>query len=126
MNKWALWLFSALLLSACGERDVAYYQQHPKELGQALTECREQNKQDALCKGLDALAARLQPLALQLQRSPQAFGLSILELQERIAQKQALLKSNPSDQKLHEDLTQSQQHLTDLLTVARWFESPEG
>lgn len=115
MNKYIIVILLAFGLAACTVKDKHYYQWNHKELQKALKACPNQQPQGISCDELKELANKMNQLAYQLQNSPQGFGSKIILLQEKI--------SNPE---FKADIEKNKVELADLMSVAKWLESPEG
>lgn len=117
MKKFLLLFAASLLLAGCHEKDEAYYWNHPDALQQQLEQCPDSAK-EADCKELQAIAAKMQDLAYELQQGPQYFGKKILALQEKIArqEKTATRGQVDADKRL----------LWQMMAIVKKYESPEG
>jgi hypothetical protein len=121
MNRCLLLIIMTLGLVSCQEKDTQYYRHHIKELHAQALHC--DSKGSINCDVLDALSRHMNQLGQTLQISPQAFGNKILGLQQTIAMQKRTTTQDRSNQPSIED---NQRQLTDLLSVVKWLESPEG
>lgn len=114
------------LLTACVQKDVQYYWQHPDKLQAVLASCPSVQPQHIDCETLYTIQKTMSMLAIELQRNPQDFGKKIIGLQEHISKVTIQLKKDPDNQSLHNTMMHLKTELDQRLAVARWLESPEG
>lgn len=113
--------FCLFSLTACSKIDEHYYRLHPPALQAALKQCPQKNNFPVSCARLKALAQETSKLAYELQLNPQAFGQSIMDLQEQLAIAQ---KAGSEAEKVQ--INEIENKLQARLAVVRWLESPEN
>ena len=111
MMRFFLCLLIGFGLSACSVHDERYYASNPKALEVALAKCPAEPPSNITCEQLQAVANKVNQLAYLLRSDQQAYGLSIIHLQQSIAE--------------HDSLTK-REALTDRLSVVKWLLSPGG
>ncbi len=104
-----------LILSGCAQHDDEYYRLHPRVLEKKLMVCFNQQPNTQECQKLKNIAIELNGLSYDLRRSPQGFGLKILQLQ------QAKARAQTDDEKNHLEA-----QIKQYLAVVDWLESPKS
>lgn len=127
MEKYLLLICTSFSLVACAsQKNEAYYRQHPQLLQQAVQGCPGKQPAQLSCEQLVQISQGVNELAYQLQINPQAFGKSILQLQETLGQQQAALRNNPDQAELKIEIEKNKQKLAERLAIVKWLESPES
>ncbi|MDP3560785.1 MAG: hypothetical protein Q8R83_01230 [Legionellaceae bacterium] len=103
--------------------DVNYYKMNPNQIEQALLDCQDQQATSGACNELSELEGSVNKLIAELRMDPQAYGRTILAMQEAIAKQMALAKQQ-STPELKIELAKNQQLLRERLSVIKWLESP--
>lgn len=103
--------------------DVTDYQLNPQRLEQALANCPAKHPTNVTCDELTHAESVVNQMVIALQANPQAYGLSILQLQTTLAEQIAQQRQQPSLQ-LQQQIAQNQRTLQERLGVIRWLESP--
>jgi hypothetical protein len=77
------------------------------------------------CQNIVLIANTINALVLEMQQSPQGYGLSILNLQMRIAE--AMRQNQQTkDPALDAQIQQEKHELAMRLAIIRWLQSPGG
>jgi hypothetical protein len=126
MEKYLLLICASFSLAACASQDEEYYRLHPQLLQQAVQACPVKKPSLLSCEELSQIARSTHELAYQLQASPQAFGKSILELQQTLAKQEAELRKNPNQPALQSEIKKNKRNLAERLAIVKWLESPES
>src|SRR3989338_4638683 len=117
MIKLLLVLSGCLCLTACYARDDVYYLRNPAQLQSAMQQCQFEQSQDAACQNFNRLSGEFNRLANELRLSPQGFGLSILSLQQEMAQDKEKLSKQPTDKNLVAAIAVKQRDLAYRLAI---------
>ncbi len=123
MLKYMFCLFLSSWFHVVWAHNSDYYVFNPNETQKALARCPQQSPADISCDQLEQIAIRLSDLATELRINPQAYGRSILSIQEKIA-KQIEISKLHSTSELNSELNQNQHSLRERLTIIKWLESP--
>lgn len=113
----------ASLSNAQGQDD---FRLNPVALQKALDNCPKVSPQGMTCEQLSVIASNVNRLVSELRMDPQAFGHTILVLQQKIAALDILLKNDPSKPELIEALKADKSQLASRMAVVKWLESPES
>jgi len=116
------WLL--FVASICLAHDATYYSLNPKEIQQALDGCPARHPQDVSCEQLSEIATQVNALVSELRMDPQAYGRTILAMQETIATQAALTGTQQATPALQAELIKNQQALRERLSIIKWLESP--
>lgn len=112
-------LLGMLILVGCQQNEV-------EALDKAAKACVDDTS--SKCIKLKHRIQKLHDLAMDLQASPQGFGLSVLRLQGRIVTTENKLKakklSQPNKAALQSELKKLRENYDARLTVIRWLEAP--
>lgn len=111
------------MISVATAGDVTYYQLNPQKLEEALAKCPSKHPTNVTCEELTHAESLVNQLVIALQANPQAYGLSILQLQAALAEQIVQQGQQPSLQ-LQQQIAQNQRTLQERLGVIRWLESP--
>ena len=125
MRYFLVVLFAGLTLTASAQ-DERYYKLHPKALQQAIKECSIKKQSSLSCDNLLSIAVYVNEMAQQLQSNPQAFGQSILELQETIARQEQQLFQHTNQSEIKSALDENKKQLAERLALVNLLESPES
>lgn len=126
MIKYVFLGVATIFLVACAPKDEHYYRLHPRELEKVLKNCPAQHPAGIACDQLQSLALEVNQLAYTLQMNPQLFGKKIIELQEKLAKKQADFAKNPQNAELKAAIISIQDQLANRIAIVNWLESPEN
>lgn len=110
----ALALLLVLPTFSCASQDANYFRLHPKALLAAMANCPQRAPRHVDCQTLHSLAISVNKLVDELRMGPQAFGKTILALQENI--------HNPALKP--QELAQQTLELKTRLAIVNWLESP--
>ena len=112
-------MFKSIVLSSCMAWasiclacDALCYELNPKALSAVIKQCPDKAPKGVSCETLAAIASRINSLADELRDEPQAFGLTIMQLQSAAANDS--LSNN------------TQLELKKRLAIVKWLETPEG
>ena len=115
-----VFLFGAVFnVMACSPHDEQYFTVHPKLLQEAIAECPDKAPKLVNCDNLHKIAVKVNDFVYELRMSPQAYGKTILALQETIATQE--LAHQPELAPLIE---KNKKELRERLAVVSWLESP--
>lgn len=125
MKKMAwVWLPIVLMLTACSKHDERYYASHPRALQKAMTHCPARSLGALSCDALKVIALRINHLAYELRMNQQAYGQTILALQEKQHEYQQKLQQHPNQSEALQAFNELTQDLQERLFVVKWLESP--
>ena len=111
---------------ACTKHDGAYYKINPKALQEAIKQCPNKAPKLVSCDELQNIAIKTNELVYELRISPQAYGQTILNLQEIIANQASRLLKDEHQADLKESFDKNNQILKERLAIVNWLESPES
>ena len=111
---------------ACSKHDGAYYKINPKALQEAIKQCPNKAPKLVTCNELQNIAIKTNEFVYELRISPQAYGQTILNLQETIAKQASRLLTDEHQADLKESLDKNNQMLKERLAIVNWLESPES
>lgn len=112
--------------NACISHDQGYFKTHPKALQEALTQCPDKAPKLVQCDELQKIAVKINDLVNELRMSPQGYGQTLLNLQEKIATQMASLPEASEKSELKDSLDKDNQELQERMAVVNWLESPES
>ena len=100
-----------LFLVACSGHDEQYYALNPQYIEAALAACPNKSPGSITCEQLGVVAEKVNQLAYLLRTDQQAYGLSIIQLQNSIVEHESPSKRDA---------------LNKRLAVIQWLLSPGG
>lgn len=101
-----------------------YFHLNPEALQKSLNECPHRAPEGVSCEQLSVIALDVNQLVSELKTDPQAFGYSILLLQQNIATQELKIKNNPSQPELITILEKDKLELAHRMAIVKWLESP--
>lgn len=109
----------SLSLTGCAAHDERYYREHPQALQEAIAACPNRVPALVSCEALHQIALQVNEYVYDLRMGPQAFGKSILSLQETIAKQESSHQAS-----IKSLLDKNKQELRERLAIVNWLESP--
>jgi hypothetical protein len=104
--------------------NIDYYKMNPQKIEKELVNCPDKNPSGVSCFELRKIAAHMNELAISLQLDPQAYGRTLLALQEKQAKLVALKNTKSATKELLAEINDNQQDIFERLTIIKWLESP--
>ena len=111
MLRMIISLFLGLFLASCSTHDEHYYALNPQYIDAALAACPDKSPGSLTCAQLEGVAEKVNQLAYLLRSNQQAYGLSVIQLQNSIAVHDTPAKRDALDKRL---------------AVVKWLLSPGG
>lgn len=116
-------LFSALN-SQIFARDINWYAQHPEVVQKVIQDCPRKQPKDISCSQLQQVAMKLNDLIHLFVTDSQNYGQEILDLQQKIAQKEKIAVAKPIDEELKLSILKDKLDVQQRLNIVRWLASP--